>query len=161
MGISTGCGARACSTSTIATCSWIALRRELNCSQHLAPHPAAATLLCAYPRMGRWRRWLCSGRENEDYAVVQSFVPPSSGMFVWYGQIFILGTFRTRGTKAMIMQERQFWQRLAKAGVLAPQMDLLARDAIQCKALRSAWTQTTRLGIWRRRAVAHVISWVC
>lgn len=86
----------------------------------LLPEPGAASggptaLLCAYPRGGG-----SLGEKRKTMRPLLSFVPPSSGMFVWAKLYFGDVPDKTDETDGSVLSpERQFWQRLAESGVLA------------------------------------------
>jgi len=76
------------------------------------------TLLCAYPRGGRGN----SRDDSETATTMQpllSFVPPSSGMFVWVKLHFgDVPDKRDESDGSLLTPERQFWRRLAETGLL-------------------------------------------
>ncbi|KAH9009853.1 PLP-dependent transferase [Lactarius deliciosus] len=76
-----------------------------------------AALLCGYPRRNS------DGGPTADKAGTMrpllSFVPPSSGMFVWVKLHFgDVPDKRNESNGSVLTPEHQFWQELAKAGVL-------------------------------------------
>ncbi len=86
----------------------------------LLPAPITASdgpemLLCAYPRGSG----SLDGKTRTSKWPLLSFVPPSSGMFVWVKLYFgDVPDKRDESDGSVITPERQFWQRLAEAGLL-------------------------------------------
>ncbi|KAI9453469.1 PLP-dependent transferase [Lactarius psammicola] len=88
----------------------------------LLPAPGTASsgpaaLLCGYPRGSRGGGF----RDEKTRAMrpLLSFVPPSSGMFVWVKLYFgDVPDKRDEDDGSVLTPERQFWQELAEAGVL-------------------------------------------
>ncbi|KAH8989736.1 PLP-dependent transferase [Lactarius akahatsu] len=99
-------------TSTVATFSWIVLAEEFELFP--APDPASGgpASLCAYR----------SGSLDEKTRTTRpllSFVPPSSGMFVWVKLYFgDVPDKRDESDGSVLTPDRQFWEELAEAGVL-------------------------------------------
>ncbi|KAH9009850.1 pyridoxal phosphate-dependent transferase [Lactarius deliciosus] len=85
----------------------------------LFPEPTITTsggpaLLCAYPRGGG-----SGGLLREKARPLLSFVPPSSGMFVWVKLHFgDVPDKRDESDGSVLTPDRQFWEKLAEAGVL-------------------------------------------
>ena len=86
----------------------------------LLPEPGTASggpvdLLCAYPR----RRSGSLEEKTRSVRPLLSFVPPSSGMFVWMKLYFgDVPDKRDESDGSVLTPERQFWERLTEAGVL-------------------------------------------
>jgi aromatic amino acid aminotransferase I len=77
----------------------------------LLPETGTASL-CAYPRGS-------SEEKARSMRPLLSFVPPSSGMFVWVKLYFgNVPDKRDESDGSVLTPERQFWQLLADAGVL-------------------------------------------
>ncbi|KAH8989735.1 PLP-dependent transferase [Lactarius akahatsu] len=85
----------------------------------LSPEPSITTsggpaLLCAYPRGSG-----SGGLLGKKARPLLSFVPPSSGMFVWVKLHFgDVPDKRDESDGSVLTPDRQFWEKLAKAGVL-------------------------------------------
>ncbi|KAH9022373.1 PLP-dependent transferase [Lactarius deliciosus] len=85
----------------------------------LIPEPTITTsggpaLLCAYPRGSG-----SGGLLGEKARPLLSFVPPSSGMFVWVKLHFgDVPDKRDESDGSVLTPDRQFWEKLAEAGVL-------------------------------------------
>ena len=73
----------------------------------------ASELLCAYPR------GVSPDEKMRTRRPLLSFVPPSSGMFVWVKLYFgDVPDKRDESDGSVLTPERQFWVRLTEAGVL-------------------------------------------
>ncbi|KAH9046759.1 pyridoxal phosphate-dependent transferase [Lactarius hengduanensis] len=86
----------------------------------LSPEPSITAtsggpaLLCAYPRGSG-----SGGLLDEKARPLLSFVPPSSGMFVWVKLHFgDVPDKRDESDGSVLTPDRQFWEKLAEAGVL-------------------------------------------
>ncbi|KAH9012429.1 PLP-dependent transferase [Lactarius pseudohatsudake] len=127
----------------------------------LSPEPSITTtsggpaLLCAYPRGS-----VSGGLLGEKARPLLSFVPPSSGMFVWVKLHFgDVPDKRDESDGSVLTPERQFWGKLAKAGVVvgpgwifAPTLGAPSTEADrQTGHVRVSYTpsdmETTRRGI--------------